>query len=110
MSSRPLPDEPLFTPKEAAAKLNMSVKTLMSHVKEGRLRFINIGTQTRKVHRFTPYNLQTFIENQKIRETPKCQSISAPALKPIAMTSGLEANDFMAILKSEQNAKPKPLN
>ena len=88
----------------------MSVKTLMSHIQEGRLRFINIGTKTRKVRRFTPKKFQTFTENQKVRETPKCQSTSAPALKPIAMTSGLEANDFMAILKSEQNARPKPLN
>lgn len=44
MKDRPLPDEPLFTPKEAAAKLNMSVKTLMEHVRTGRLRFIDIGS------------------------------------------------------------------
>jgi hypothetical protein len=48
MNSRPLPEEPLFTPKEVAAKLGMSAKTLMSH---------------RKQDRFTTYNLQTFIEN-----------------------------------------------
>jgi hypothetical protein len=35
--------EPLFTPKEAAAKLSMSVKTLMSHVHLGRIRFIDVG-------------------------------------------------------------------
>ena len=78
MNNRPLPEEPLFTPKEAAEKLTMSVKTLMVHVAAGRIRFINIGTKTRKQHRFTTYNLQTFIENQKVRETPKCHFTSAP--------------------------------
>jgi DNA-directed RNA polymerase specialized sigma24 family protein len=42
MINRPLPDKPLFTPQEAATKLNMSIKTLMSHIYAGRLRFINI--------------------------------------------------------------------
>ena len=78
MTSRPLPDEPLFTKAEAAAKLNMSVKALMEHIRAGRLRFINIGSgKTRKRHRFTSYNLMTFIENQKVRETPACQSTKA---------------------------------
>jgi hypothetical protein len=58
MTDRALPDEPLFTPKEAAAKLGMSVKTLMLHVREGRT-----GTKTRNQHRLATYNLQTFVEN-----------------------------------------------
>ena len=107
MSYRPLPDEPLMTPNEAAAKLNMSVKTLMAHVASSALRFINIGTRTRKVHRFTTYNLQTFIENQKIRETPKCQSTSVPTLKPIAMTSSSGVIDFLAIPKPGTKKTPK---
>jgi integrase len=57
--SRPLPDGPLMTPKEAAAKLGVSVKNLMGHVEAGRLRFINIGTMHRKVHRFTSYIIAT---------------------------------------------------
>lgn len=34
-----------MTPKEAAAELGLSVKTLMAHVASGQLRFINIGTK-----------------------------------------------------------------
>ena len=68
--NRPLPAEPLITPATAAGKLGLSVKTLMAHVEAGRLRFINMGTETRKMHRFTTYNLQTFIEKQKVKETP----------------------------------------
>ena len=47
MTIRPLPDEPLFTLKEAAAKLKMSEKALMRHVRDRRIRFINLGTETR---------------------------------------------------------------
>jgi excisionase family DNA binding protein len=108
--SRPLPDGPLMTPKEAAAKLGVSVKTIMAHVVAGRLRFINIGTMDRKVHRFTTYNLTTFIEKQKVRETPQCQSSNAPALKHTASTFKSGAVGFLAIPKPETKKTPKPSN
>jgi excisionase family DNA binding protein len=98
--SRPLPVEPLMTTKEAAAKLGVSVKNLMAHVAAGRLRFINIGTMDRKVHRFTTYNLTTFIEKQKVTETP-CQSSSAPTPKHTATTFKSGVIDFQAIPKPE---------
>jgi hypothetical protein len=101
MTDRPLPPEPLFTPEGAAARLGLSVKNLMAHVAAGRLRFINIGTATRKVHRFTTYNLQTFLQKQKVKETP-CQSLSAPAMKPTVSTFNSEAVDFLAIPKPQQ--------
>jgi predicted site-specific integrase-resolvase len=57
-----------MTPKEAAAELGISLKNLMEQVRLGRIRFSDIGTKGRTVHRFTPKNLQTFIENQKKRK------------------------------------------
>ena len=109
MTDRPLPAEPLFTPQDAAAKLSMSVKTLMSHVRAGRLRFIDIGCGgVRKRHRFTTYNLQTFIENQKVREAPKCLFTSAATLKPTAMTSTSAGIDFLAIRPPGTRKTPKP--
>jgi|SRR5882757_7320969 len=111
MTDRPFPDEPLFTKIEAATKLNMSVKTLMEHVRAGRLRFINIGSGgVRKRHRFTTYNLQTFIENQKVREVPKCLSTNAPALKHTASTFKSGAVGFLAIPKPETKKTPKLSN
>jgi hypothetical protein len=102
MYSRPLSEEPLLTPKQAAAKLSMSVKTLMEHVRTGRLRYIDIGSGgVRKRHRFTTYNLQTFIENQKVREVPKCLSTSAPTSKHTASTFKSGVTDFQAIPKPE---------
>jgi hypothetical protein len=111
MNSRPLPEAPLLTPKEAAAKLSMSVKTLMEHIRGGRLRFIDIGSGgVRKRHRFTTYNLQTFIENQKVREVPKCQSTIAPTKKHIPTTFKSGAIDFLAIPKPGTAKTPKPPN
>jgi len=90
-------------PKEAAAKLGMSVKTLLKHCDDGRLRFINIGTATRKVRRFTNKNLETFKQNQKVREIPKCLSISIKTHPSTAMSSSSTVVDFVAL----QAAKTK---
>ena len=108
MSDRPLPAEPLLTLQEAALVLNVSVKTLLAHVAAGNIRFINVGTKTRKQHRFTSQNLKTFIENQKVRETPKCQSTSAPTNKHSATTFKSGAVDFLAIPKPQTVKTPKP--
>jgi hypothetical protein len=108
MTLRPLPDEPLFTPKLAAMRLGLSVKNIMDHVEAGNLRYINIGTGKRIIHRFTTYNLQTFLENRKVREQPKCPSTNVPKLKPIAMISNSAAVDFLAIPKPETKKTPTP--
>jgi excisionase family DNA binding protein len=55
--NRPLPPEPLFTPKAAALRLGISVKTLLALVVSGKLRFIDFGTKKRRMYRFTEYNL-----------------------------------------------------
>jgi hypothetical protein len=110
MTLRPLPDEPLFTPKQAAARLGLSVKNIMDHVEAGNLRYINVGTGKRVIHRFTTYNLQTFLEERKVREKPACQSTNVPALKPTASISGLGGVDFLAIPKPVSKKTPKPLS
>lgn len=78
MINRPLPKEPMFTAAETAAKLGISVKTLMRHVKDGTIRYINVGTQNRKSYRFTDYIMEQFITNNKRREAKPCQSIETP--------------------------------
>ena len=62
--------EPLLTPEEAAERLNMSKKTLMEHVKAGRLRFINIGTLRRRRYRFTAKSRPGSPPRQKVRAPP----------------------------------------
>ncbi|WP_126978511.1 helix-turn-helix domain-containing protein [Frigidibacter oleivorans] len=103
----PSDDFPLMTAAEAAEKLGISVKSVMSHVHAGRLRFINIGTAKRKSYRFTPKNLSTFIANQKVRETPKCLSLQIKKAS-IKLTSSLKDTGFSAMPKPGTGAKPKP--
>jgi hypothetical protein len=104
-------DEQLFNAKEAAAKLGMSVKTLMAHVRAGRLRFINIANGTkRKRYRFTPKNIETFIQNQKVREVPLCLFTSTPKVPFTLMTSNSAAIGFTALQKLKASGKPKPSN
>jgi hypothetical protein len=101
-------DEPLFTPKEAAAKLKISMKVLMEHVRFGRIRFIDVGVgKVRKCRRFTAKNIATFVEKQKVRETPKCQSTSAPIKKRTATTFKSGAVGFLEILEQQTKKTPK---
>lgn len=103
--------QPLFTQKEMAAKLNMTVKALMGHVRAGRIRYINIGNgEIRKRYRFTTSNMNTFIEKQKVRETPVCPSTSGPTLKHTASISSSKVVGFTEILRLKAAKKPKPPN
>jgi excisionase family DNA binding protein len=38
----------LMSPKDAAARLVISVKTLMGHVRDGSIRFVNVGRGDRR--------------------------------------------------------------
>ncbi|NKM16972.1 helix-turn-helix domain-containing protein, partial [Rhizobium laguerreae] len=69
--------ERLHTFEEAAAILNISVKTLRGHVNLGRIRSVVIGGgKNRKHRRFTDKNIASFIAAQKVREIPACPSTS----------------------------------
>jgi hypothetical protein len=104
---RDLPDEPLLDSKEAAAKLNMSVKMLMGHVYAGRIRYIDIGSGgKRKTYRFTPYMLQVFIDNQLKRETPKCLSTKALKAHSTVTTSNSTVVAFSAVPKPATRKTP----
>jgi excisionase family DNA binding protein len=108
---RPLPSEPLMTAKEAAAKLGISVKVLMQEVKAGRLRYVRIGIgKQRIIRRFTEYMLKTYIENQKVREVPACQSTSPKAQLFLKPTSKSTAVAFTSLSKPATKKKPSFLN
>ncbi|SCX27238.1 helix-turn-helix domain-containing protein [Agrobacterium rosae] len=103
MINRPLPKEPMFTAAEAAAKLGISVKTLMRHVEDGRIRYVNVGTEKRKQYRFTDYMLEQFITNNKRREKKPCPSTS-PKAPPITVAS---SNSTVIAFTSLQKPLPK---
>ncbi|WP_442872907.1 helix-turn-helix domain-containing protein [Aurantimonas sp. C2-3-R2] len=92
--------EPLHTPAETAAIIGISLKTLRDHVKLGRIRSIVVGSGTkRKTRRFTSKNIASFIENQKVRETPACPSTKAPNHHSTGTTSKSTVVAFSALQK-----------
>ena len=108
-------DERLFTLAEAAIKLNMSAKHLMSHVTAGTLRFINIaGPRAKRYrYRFTSANLLTFIENQKLRLVPKevtCPFIKAKKAHTTAMTLSSTISVFSDLQKPGTKKMPTRSN
>ncbi len=108
MINRPLPKEPMFTAAEAAAKLGISVKTLMRHVDDGRIRYVNVGTEKRKQYRFTDYMLEQFITNNKHREKPSCQSSNTPKAPSTKLNSSSTVIPFEALQKPKAKKKQSP--
>lgn len=100
-------DEKLMPTGEAAAHLSVSAKTLMRHVKAGRISYVNIGTATRKAYRFTANNLKIFIENQKTCEVSPCLYTRnlIPHFTNTTSTSNPVA--FTALQKPETKKRPK---
>ncbi|WP_161974061.1 helix-turn-helix domain-containing protein [Rhizobium deserti] len=100
------PQEEQFDGKEAAKRLGISVKTLMRHVKDGAIRYINIGTKERKRLRFTPYILKQFQHKQQKREKPQCQSTSPQAPLITIPNSSSKVIAFTSLQKPKPKKKP----
>jgi len=99
--------EALMTPSQAAEIIGTSVKTLMGHVKNGRIRCIVVGGgQRRKRRRFTQQNIDSFIKRQKIRECLPCPSTGSQIRLSTNTTFKSTVVDFMAVPKP--GASPKP--
>lgn len=60
----------LITSKEAAERLGISVKTLMGHVHDGSLPYINIGrSMKRPSYAFAVSDIEEFKEARRCRDT-----------------------------------------
>ncbi len=92
----------LLTPKDAAARLAISVQQLKDLTDDGLLRWVNIGRgNKRPTRRYTEVDLDEFIE----RRSTRCQSIKKQVAKPIRMTSSYAAVDLQAIRAKRQSEK-----
>ncbi|WP_082025600.1 helix-turn-helix domain-containing protein [Methyloceanibacter caenitepidi] len=97
----------LLTPSEAAARLNVSRKTLDAHVKAGELLFINVGRGSNKPRRrFTESDLADFIEARREREIP-CRSTDRKARRSTTTTSKCEVVAFTALQGARADGKQK---
>lgn len=60
---------PLLTPKEAAARLAITVNQLHQLVSDGEIAYINVGRGNKNPHRrFTEADIEDFIERHRRRE------------------------------------------
>ena len=64
----------LLTPADAATRLGISQKTLAGHVRDGSIRWVNVGRGKAKPRRmFAESDVQELIERQSRRDGP-CRS------------------------------------
>jgi excisionase family DNA binding protein len=104
---KPHVDGQYLTLEQATAKLNISTKTLLEHVKSGTLRYITIGQgKKRRTYRFTPADLDRFTEQQRQEATP-WPSTKTAARRSTPTSSGSAVIDIAARLRSAANAKRK---
>jgi len=92
------PPDGLHTPREAAAKLGCSIKTLFAHVAAGALRYVDTGRGKKRPRRmFNDADLDAFIANQTRKDVP-CPSTSprTAARRISTTTSKCEVIGFTA--------------
>ncbi|WP_432431572.1 helix-turn-helix domain-containing protein [Rhizobium leguminosarum] len=75
------------TLKEAARRLAISEKTLLRHVRLGRLEYVDLGTERREIRRFSIDQLEQFILTRRRKEISPCPSIGQMGARTSTMTS-----------------------
>ena len=95
----------LLTPKDAAARLSVSKKTLMEHVKSGALPFIDLGAMTRRRYRFRRDHIESFLDR---REGRLCPSSSVKTARFTTASSKSTVVAFSSLQKPATGKKPKP--
>ncbi|RUP10312.1 MAG: DNA-binding protein [Hyphomicrobium sp.] len=103
--------ESLLTPQEAAAELDMCLKTFIVHVRHGRIRAVQYGTgQTRKRRKFRPAALEEFRTRQEGFEFAPCQSSKPRRARTTSMTSSSAVFDIMEVQSAPRSRKRGPKN
>jgi excisionase family DNA binding protein len=102
------PVNALRTPREAAARLRCSVKTLHEHVAAGRLRYVAIGQGRKRPRKmFTDSDLDAFIENSTRKEVNCLSTRTTSGPVSTATISKSTVIAFSARPKRQPNVKPK---
>jgi excisionase family DNA binding protein len=97
----------LLTTRQAAARLNVSIKTLNAHVAAGELKYVTIGKGEKRPRRyFTVADIDAFVANQTRKDSP-CPSTTSRARHSGTSTSSGTVIDFTGPRKPPTDAKPK---
>jgi excisionase family DNA binding protein len=98
---------PLRSPKDAARLLGVSVKTLNGFVRDGEIRYIDVGRGKKKIRRvFSDQDIDEFKERRARREVP-CQSTSTKTARSTTMISNPNAVGFTALRDARTDVKPR---
>jgi excisionase family DNA binding protein len=103
------PPDGLLTPAEAARKLRISVKTLLTHVAAGEIGYVIIGRGRKRPRRiFTGAALDEFIANKTRKDAPCPSTRTRTAARRISTTtSKCEVIGFTARRNARRGVKPK---
>ena len=105
------PDDPgdhLLTLAQVGRRLGISPRLVRDHVKEGRLRAIDVGAgKVNQCLRFTSADISEFLRN---RQAVPCPSIKGPALKPTRLTFKSKVIGFQEAQALRRAAKQKTMN
>jgi excisionase family DNA binding protein len=92
----------LKTPREAAERLGVSVKTIIGLVDDGALRFVDVGRgKVKRRLKFRDEYLDEFVADRSRKEPPPCRSGYAPNIHPITNSS---SKSTVAHFRAQRNA------
>jgi excisionase family DNA binding protein len=99
----------LLTVKEAADRLGISVKTLRGHVRNGRLRYINVGLgERRHSYRIDEIAIDEFKQANGHRNgQASCRFIGRKSRGSINTISNCEVIAFSEVQRQQAGAKPR---
>lgn len=100
--------EKLMTMAEAAEALSITTKTLLQHIREGRLRYINVGVGSlRESRRFRPADLEAFMQAQTRGGTPPVATGLRKGRRKPAPASEPETYDMRVLLAHPSSVRIK---
>jgi excisionase family DNA binding protein len=98
----------LLTPEEMAVALDTTPEHVIGLVKDGKLRFVNVGRgRKRPRYRFTPEDLAEFIASNRAREEAKCLFSRGRVHRSTNSTLGSKVIGLEALRKQRTDAKLK---
>jgi|SRR5216683_1011270 len=100
---KPKPANGLHDILATAIKLNVTAEKVRAFVRDGDLKYINVGHGSKKPrYRFTDSDINELIEKRKQQETPQCQSLKPRSPRH---TSGTGSKSIVVGFMEARNAR-----
>jgi excisionase family DNA binding protein len=93
--------------EDAARYLGVCERHLRKIIKDGKIKFVDLGTKKRPAYRFRPSDIDEFIDRRTMICQPKQSQASLKEVKTGTTISNYKVIDFAALHASVTVAKPK---